>query len=100
VAGLELNRHLQKELKFWKAKGPTLRHGWINEDKSVHAPLRERYSVTYELILGLEKTRYTPALNTAIEFRGFWRSLPQLNDGFSEFIGECDKLIRDLRTSF
>ena len=53
----------------------------------------------YELILGLEKTRYAGALRTVVELRDVWRSLPQLNDGFEEFEQECDKLIGILKTA-
>jgi hypothetical protein len=56
-AGNELNRRLQAELKFWKAKGPTLKHGWIDKNMSVHAPLRQRFYITDEIILGLEKNQ-------------------------------------------
>jgi hypothetical protein len=99
AAGKELTRRLQKELRFWRAKGPALKRGWIDKDMSVHAPLRQRFYVTNELILGLEKNRYTAALTTVTELRDFWHSLPQLNDGFGEFMGECDKLIRELRSN-
>jgi hypothetical protein len=68
-AGKEMNRRLQEELRFWKAKGPTLKPGWIDSDVSPHAPLRQRFNMTNELILGLQKTRYPAALMTVIELR-------------------------------
>lgn len=96
AAGKEMNRRLQEELRFWRAKGPALKHGWIDSDMSTHAPLRQRFYVTNELILGLQKNRYPPALTTVTALRDSWRSLPQLSEGFSEFMEECDKLIREL----
>lgn len=100
TVGRELNQRLSQELEFWESKGPALQRGWWNSDASIHAPLRERYSLTYALIVGLEKTRYTAALGAAAELRVFWRSLPQLNDptGLDKLIDECDKLIGMLRT--
>ncbi|HXZ81744.1 MAG TPA: hypothetical protein VEG30_17585 [Terriglobales bacterium] len=100
TVGEELNRRLRQDLAFWKSTGPSLSQGWWNEDARIHAPLRERYSQTYQLILGLQETRYPPALETATELRDFWRSLPQLNDpsGLNEIADECNKLIQRLRS--
>ncbi|HEX3473320.1 MAG TPA: hypothetical protein VHT28_19220 [Silvibacterium sp.] len=101
AVGVELNNRLKQDLAFWKSKGPALREGWWNEDPQPHAPLRERYAQTYELILGIEQTHYSAALNTAIQFRDFWRSLPQLNDptGLNQMAEECDKLIDQLQAN-
>ena len=100
-AGEELHRRLRQELAFWKSTGPSLSRGWWNEDARPHAPLRERYSETYELILGLEQAHYSASLNTAEQLRDFWRSLPQLNDpsGLNHMAEECDKLIGQLQTN-
>lgn len=101
AVGRELNRRLRHELEFWKSKRLSLRAGWWNEDASIHAPLRQRFSVTYELLLGLDKARYPRALTTVTELRNLWRSMPPLglnDDGSSnEMVDECDKLIHKLR---
>jgi len=96
--GAELNNRLRADLAFWRSKGPSLSQGWWNKDTRIHAPLRERYDRTYQLIVGLEKTQYTAALNTATQLRDLWRSLPQLND-LNELAKECDNLIRHLQTN-
>jgi hypothetical protein len=95
----ELNTRLQHDLAFWKSRASSLSVGWWNEDTSIHAPLRERYDQTYQLILGLEATHYSPAISTAVALRDYWRSLPQLNDpsGLNQITEECDKLIRKLQ---
>lgn len=93
-AGKELHRRLANELEFWRTKGPTLLRGWIDRDTSIHAPLRERFWVTRELVVGLGKVRYRPARDTVAELRTFWRSVPQLSDGFGEFLQDCDKTIQ------
>jgi hypothetical protein len=100
TAGTELNRRSLRELAFWKSTGPSLRHGWFDADKSIHAPLRERYEQTYQLIVALERTHHSPALYTATALRDLWRSLPQLNDpsGLNQMAEECDKLIRSLKS--
>ncbi|MGH9494214.1 MAG: hypothetical protein ACRD3B_04390 [Candidatus Sulfotelmatobacter sp.] len=98
--GEELNRRLGQDVAFWKSTGHSLGQGWWNEDTSIHAPLRERYAQTYQLIIGLERTHYSAALQTAVDLRDFWRSLSQLNDpsGLNQMAEECDKLIRQLKT--
>jgi hypothetical protein len=95
----ELNTRLQRDLAFWRSTAPSLSVGWWNEDTSLDAPLRERYSQTYQLVLGLEATHYSPAISTAVELRDYWRSLPQLNDpsGLNQIAEECDNLIRKLK---
>jgi hypothetical protein len=100
AVGEELNRRLRQDLAFWRSTGPSLPQGWWNEDPTPHAPLRERYDQTYHLILGLQQTHFSGALNTAIQLRDFWRSLPQLNDpsGINQIAEECDKLITQLQT--
>ncbi|MGA9545539.1 MAG: hypothetical protein WBQ85_18340 [Candidatus Sulfotelmatobacter sp.] len=100
AVGPELTRRLQRELEFWKSKGPSLRRGWWYEDLNRNSPLRAHDSVTYELIVGLEKVRYSAALPTAAEFRTVWKSVPQADNSSTEDeIGnECEKLIRLLKT--
>jgi hypothetical protein len=101
AAGEELNARFREALSFWRATGPTLSRGWWNQDMTEHAPLRERYAQTIQLIRGLELTHYSGALSTAIEFRDLWRSLPQLNDpsGIHQMADECDKLVNELQAN-
>ena len=98
--GEELSARLESELAFWKAMGPSLARGWWNEDARPNAPLRERYFETLEILHGLAGSRPLSAVNTAIELRDFWRSLPQLNDpsGLDQMAGECDRLIHLIRS--
>lgn len=97
--GEELNGLLQEQLRFWQATAPTLPVDWWNQDATPHAPLRERYSQTWELVLALERAHYRPAAITAEQLGSFWRSIPQLNDasGLNEMVTECDKLVAELR---
>ena len=97
--GEELSERLKNELAFWKATGPSLARGWWNEDATPDAPLRQRYSVTLEIVRGLGDSRPSSALNAVIELRDLWRSLPQLNDpsGNNQMANECDDLIRHLQ---
>ena len=101
AAGEELNARFREALSFWRATGPTLSPGWWNQDVTPHAPLRERYGQTIQLIRGLELTHYSAALSTAIQLRDLWRSLPQLNDpsGLNQMVEECDKLVDELRAN-
>jgi hypothetical protein len=101
AVGEELHSRLRQEFAFWRSTGPSLSQGWWNEDARPHAPLRERYAQTYQLIVGLEQTHYSTALNTAVQLRDFWRSLPQLNDpsGLNQMASECDRLISQLQTN-
>jgi hypothetical protein len=69
--GEELNRCLQKGLTFWQATAPSLSLGWWNEDATPHAPLRERYMLTFQLVLALEHTQFTPASITATQLGDF-----------------------------
>jgi hypothetical protein len=98
AVGEELTNRLQQELAFWQATAPSLSQGWWNQDAALHAPLRERYSQTFQLILELERTHYTSALITAKNLGNLWRSLPQLNDpsGLNQMAEECDKLVDQL----
>lgn len=95
--GEELDRRLQKQLTFWRATGPTLSLGWWNQDPTPHAPLRDRYAQTLELVRALERVHYRPASITAGQLSNFWRSLPQLNDpsGLNQMASECDKLVAE-----
>ena len=99
--GQDLTRRLQGELTFWRATGPSLAQGWWNEDPRRNAPLRQHYMQTFQLVLGIEKTHYSPALNTVLELRDFWRSLAQLNDpsGLNQMADECDKFIHHLQVN-
>jgi len=98
-AGEELDKRLRQELTFWKSTGPSLSRDWWNTDPRPHAPLRDRYTKTYELVVGLEQTHYLASLDAVIQLRDFWISLPQLNDPSSPsgIVEECGKLIRQSR---
>jgi hypothetical protein len=97
--GSELDEHLREQLAFWKTNGPGLKMGWWNQDWSPHAPLRDRYSATIELVRALERVHYRPAAVTAQHLADFWRSLPQLDDpsGLDQMGSECDHLVATLR---
>jgi hypothetical protein len=99
AAGPELTRRLQRELEFWKSKGPTLRRNWWNENLNGNSPFRAHDSVSYELIVGLHKILYQPALATAVEFRKVWQSIPPAdNTSTEDEIGiKCLELIRALK---
>jgi len=101
AVGEELSSRLQKDLGFWQATAPSLSQGWWNQDPTPHAPLRERYSHTLELIRALGRTHYTPALIIGERLGDFWRSLPQLNDpsGLDQIAKECDELVDHLRAN-
>jgi hypothetical protein len=95
AVGDELNRRFERDVVFWEGTGPSLRKGWWNEDPTPGSPLRNRYGQTYRLVVGLEKIHYAGALNTAIELRDVWRSIPQLNDpsGLNQMAQACEALI-------
>lgn len=99
AAGPELMRRLQRELQFWKSKGPSLRRNWWNEDLNANSPFRAHNSVTHEVIVGLRKIGYQAALATAVEFRKVWQSVPAADNSSTEDeIGkECLELIRALK---
>ena len=94
----DLNARLREELEFWRVTAPSLARGWWNETPIADA-LRNRYSITMELVVALQHTHYGDALSTATELRDFWRSLPQLNDpsGLDQMVEQCDRLIGHLR---
>jgi hypothetical protein len=96
--GEELEMRLQEQLRFWQATAPTLPVGWWNQDATPHAPLRESYMKTWELVVALEHLHYRPASDTAKQLGDFWRSLPQLNDasGLDQMVKECDKFAAEL----
>jgi hypothetical protein len=101
TVGEDLNRRFQREVKFWKSTGPSLPQGWWNNDARPDAPLRVQYSQTYQLIIGLQQTRYAGALGPAKQLHDLWFSLPQLNDpsGINRIARECEKLISLLQSN-
>jgi hypothetical protein len=94
--GQDLDARLREQLGFWRRTAPALPEGWQNllDWPAREAPLT-RYRETYELVLGLQRIRYSAALSTARQFRDFWRSVPQLSV-FNQLIEECDRLIEHL----
>lgn len=99
--GEDLNSRLFQELAFWRSAASSLPQGWWNQDPSIHAPLREEYGKTLQLVVGIGQIHYVQALASVSQLRDFWRSLPQLNDptGLNQMVEECDKSIRQLRTN-
>jgi hypothetical protein len=99
AAGPELMHRLQRELQFWRSKGPSLRRNWWNEDLNGDSPFRTHDSVSFELIVGLHKIHYQPALATAVEFRKVWQSVPPADNASTEneIDKECLELIRALK---
>jgi hypothetical protein len=99
--GEELDVRLQEQVRFWQATAPTLSVGWWNQDANPHAPLRERYSQTWQLVLALERVHYPPAVTTAGQLGALWRSLPQLNDpsGLDEMASECEKFVAEFHSN-
>lgn len=94
AVGPELIRRLEKDLAFWSARGPSLSMNWWNEDSGPSSPLRDRYGQTYQLVGGLVEINYAAGLNTVVELRDLFRSLPQLSEiGDGQVAEECDKLI-------
>ena len=97
----DLDKRLKVEVAFWEANGPVLKAGWRSQfgDTSTQAASRE-FRITHELLVGLQKTSFLPALNTATNLRVLWLSLPQLNDGIQvdEILQDCDELIRHLQS--
>ena len=100
-AGQDLDSLLLRELAFWKSTAPSLRQGWWNADTSIHAPLREEYGKTINLVIGIGQIHYSPALASVTQLRNLWRSQPQLNDpsGTDRMVEECDKSISQLQTN-
>lgn len=96
--GLLLSDRLSQELTFWKSTAPSLHQGWWNSDPSIHAPLRQHYGKTIQLIVGIREIGYTPAIGTVGQVRDYWRSQPQLNDstGLDQMVEECNRTIRHL----
>jgi hypothetical protein len=99
--GEELDLRLQEQVRFWQATAATLPVGWWSQDATPHAPLRERYMQTWQLVVALERVHYQPASTTAEQLGNLWRSLPQLNDpsGLDQMVTECDKLMAEFRAN-
>lgn len=102
--GPDLDNLLDQELAFWKSTAPSLRQGWWNVDANIHAPLREQYGKTLNLVQGIAEIHYSPAMPRVIELRNFWRSQPQLNDPsgtdqMAEEAEECDKSIKQVQAN-
>ena len=96
LAGEELNNRLRQDLAFWSSTAPFLPHKWLDNPVAQLAPLNQRYSRTFQLIVGLERAHNSAALKTARQLRDLWASLPQLAD-YGDITAECDKLIRELQ---
>ena len=99
AVGEDLNGRLRQELAFWRSTAPSLPQGWWNADPRIHAPLRDEYGKTLELVVAIREIHYEPALASVTQLRDFWRSVPQLHDptGLTQMVEECDNSIRRLR---
>jgi hypothetical protein len=99
--GTDLHHRFEREVTFWESTGPSLQQGWWNKDPKPNAPLRLQYSQTFQLVIGLEKTRNKDALAPAKRLYDLWISLPQLNDpsGLNQMSLECEQLIRMLQSN-
>ena len=96
VVGPELHRRLQQELAFSKSAAPALSPDWWNQDTSVPAPLSQRYSETYQLVMALEQSNYLPLLSTVVELRDLWQSSPSMSEN-KQLIEKCDELTAHAR---
>ncbi len=99
--GPDMATRLSQELVFWKSAASSLHQGWWNADPTIHAPLRQHYGKTLQLVVGLRQIGFAPALATLVQLRDFWRSQPQLNDstGLDQMAEECDRTVSSLRTN-
>lgn len=95
----ELNTRLRQDLAFWKSTAPSLSQGWWNQDLNSGTPLRGRYSETYQLLVALEHTHYSPGRTAAIELCAVWSSVPAMSDpsSFDQMADECRKLTDPLQ---
>lgn len=95
-AGPDLAAVLRKESAYWKSVAASLRECWWNSDMTEHAPLRQHYESTYAAIIALQQTQYRGAIDTIVQFRRLWVSIPRLdaNSPENQLQVECEKLIR------
>lgn len=99
--GPDLTALVEKGLEFWRFTGPGLKKGWWN-GKGFYSleeamPLRDRYMDVYGALLALRKRPYRESEKVVIQFRDFWRSLPQLEEiGMDQMTQACDALLREL----
>ena len=97
--GPELTEVIQQELAFWKQVGPNLKKDWWNgegiEWKQV-GWLRFHYSKVYHTLGALERIQFGGCSKPVIEFRDFWRSLPQLGGELDQLDKKCDEVIAAL----
>ena len=99
--GAEFTQILTEELKFWKAKAPSLQKGWWNGkglDGAQVRKLRNRYFKTKHVLYGLRKMKFQGSRNAVQAFRNYWRSLPQLEDksGIDQMSQACDAVLKTL----
>jgi len=95
----ELTTIVRDELGFWRATAPSLSTEWWNGgDDTEREMLRNRYSKVLEALYSLRKLRTVGCKDVVIEFRDFWRSLPQLEDkrGLTQMSEACDKILLEL----
>lgn len=99
--GPDLTELIEKGLEFWRQTGPVLKKGWWNgkgfDSWEDAVPLRDRYSEVYSALLALRRRPYRESETIVIQFRDFWRSLPQLEEiGSDQMTQACDEVLREL----
>jgi len=105
-AGREITAILEKELAFWKTKGPELAVGWWNDTGGLLNTeswerlnkLRSRYGILHGGLWALEKQPYPPSRELVTQIRDFWISLPQLDDksGLNQISQICEQILEVL----
>jgi hypothetical protein len=85
AAGPYLLKRLLKEKAYWKETAPLVTSGWRKDrfvpSKEIAPGIEEHYRVTSWVIRLLGDIDYPECVNTVREFRDFWRSFPQMQDG-------------------
>lgn len=93
--GPELTELLKQELAFWKKTAPGLPNGWWNGDGVKREELRSHYSLAHATIISLGEIHHAGGRDALIEFRDYWKSLPQLD--FDQLHKACDAALEKLR---
>jgi hypothetical protein len=96
-AGEELVSVICKEFDYWEKTAPSLKHGWWNADPAEQrGALRARYETLDDSLCALAKCPYPPALEVVTRLRGFWSSLPSLNDSGFDIVYDCDQVLKGI----
>ncbi|HEY3788449.1 MAG TPA: HEAT repeat domain-containing protein [Urbifossiella sp.] len=96
--GPELTELLKQEHAFWKKTAPGLPNAWWNGDglnwEEVER-LRNHYCVAQAAIIALGEIRHSGGREAVIEFRDYWKSLPQLD--FDQMQNACETALKKMR---